>query len=240
MTTVTTPTTTDSCSKHAPVVGIVGGIGAGKSALTRFASEQMQVAVVDADSIGHQALRIPELKERILEAFSDVVSDPSSILVDGQINRQVLGALVWGADPISRERRTTLEQIVHPWMVERFSELFQEYQQSGQCDVILFDAAILLEAGWDKLCDAVIYIECADATRLQRVSQQRGWNNEQLWIREQSQWPLETKKAQASLIIDNNQPLEVSGREFVLALHQIAPQERGPASPSSFPHVTTN
>lgn len=222
-----------------PVVGIVGGIGAGKSALTRFAAEQMPLAVVDGDVVGHEALRVPELKTRVVEAFSGILSDPSTLLVDGEINRKVLGALIWGSDPVSRQRRSTLEKIVHPWMVERFKTLFAQHRQSGQCDVIIFDAAILLEAGWDQLCDSIFYIETTDASRLERVQQQRSWNNEQLRIREESQWPLETKKSRAKLIINNNQPLSLAGRDFVQALQQLAARSSKPAS-SHVPHVTSN
>ena len=59
---------------------------------------------------------------------------------------------------------------------------------------IVLDAAVLLEAGWDDLCDRVVFVEAPRAERLRRVSASRGWSAEALTARERSQWPAEAKR----------------------------------------------
>ena len=77
----------------------------------------------------------------------------------------------------------------------------------------MLDAAVLLEAGWDDLCDRIAFVDAPRAERLRRVEASRGWSEETLEARERSQWPVDEKRRRADWIIDNDGPLGRLGRE---------------------------
>ncbi len=191
-----------------PVVGVTGGIGSGKSSVARWVAERYPVLLVDADRLGHAALVIPEIKEQLRATFGAEIFDSS-----GQIDRRRLALLVFGelAEPSAARRR--LEEIVHPEIrreMERQLTLIDPAVHSA----VLLDAALLQEAGWDAVCDAVVFIDSPAEQRLARVREQRVWTQEELTARERSQWPLERKQSSATHTISNGGLVETAGREL--------------------------
>ncbi|MGC8642413.1 MAG: dephospho-CoA kinase, partial [Isosphaeraceae bacterium] len=73
---------------------------------------------------------------------------------------------------------------------------------------IVLDAAILFEAGWDRLCDLVVFIDAPFPVRLGRVARQRGWTAEVLQARETAQWPVDVKRERASVRVRNDASLD--------------------------------
>ena len=82
-------------------------------------------------------------------------------------------------------------------------ECLEQAARSGSYQILILDAAILLEAGWNELCDAVVFIETPFEIRLKRAELDRGWNESQLRQREASQYPLERKRELADKTILN-------------------------------------
>ena len=74
--------------------------------------------------------------------------------------------------------------------------------------LVVLDAAILLEAGWDDLCDLVVFVDAPRDERIRRVQQQRGWSREVFEAREQAQWPCRHEAARADLVITNDAGVE--------------------------------
>lgn len=77
-------------------------------------------------------------------------------------------------------------------------------------EVVMLDAAVMLEAGWNDLCQAIVFIDVPFADRLARVQQQRGWTEDELRRRESSQLSLEEKRHRATVVIDNSQSLDAA------------------------------
>src|SRR5215211_2680371 len=129
-----------------PVIGLTGGIGAGKSTVTQIL-EELGAAVIDADKVGHQIYlpNRPAWRE-IVETFG-----PEVLNADRTINRQALGKIVFG-DP---EALHTLNRIVHPKMFARMAELIAELRARGGMKAIVVEAAVLIEANWQPLADQV-------------------------------------------------------------------------------------
>jgi dephospho-CoA kinase len=177
-----------------PVIGLVGGIGSGKS-LVAAAFAKHGGRVISGDVLGHEALRQPDLKQRIVEHWGAGVLDSQ-----GEIDRRSLGAIVF-ADP---EERRKLEAIVHPYIKRRLTEEVAAAQKDAEVTIIVVDAAIMLEAGWSGACDRILFIEAPREARLQRLGQQRGWSAKDLDAREEAQLPLGEKRAQADAVIDNS------------------------------------
>ena len=175
-------------------MGLIGGIGGGKSAAASLLAARGAI-VIDADAVGHEVLRRPEVAARVADRFGADVVGPG-----GEIDRKALGKVVF-ADASARR---DLEAIVHPPMFEEFERVVAEAERRQEAPLVVLDAAILLESGWDLACDMVVFVDAPRRTRLERVFRNRGWTDEQLSAREAAQWPLEQKKARADAILAND------------------------------------
>jgi len=209
--------TTQPRSPAIPVIGIVGGIGSGKSAVAREASRKRPWFVVDADRIGHQTLLLPEVITKLTEQFGTHILD-----ADGQLDRSAIAQEVFGTD---RERqKKLLEAIVHPHIRRLAEDQITEAEESGHYNLIILDAAILLEAGWRTLCDAVVFIDSDWSDRRQRVEQTRNWDADELRKREASQLSIEEKRSQADAIISNTGDLSFAVDALIDYADQRFPQ----------------
>lgn len=211
-----------------PVVGVVGGIGSGKSAVCQYLASSGRYVVISGDDLGHQALTDSSVQEQIRSRFGDSVFEAS-----GSIDRTALGRLVFGSEGRERQARSDLEKIVHPRIREgivreiRAAREIEKVRPGMQYEAVLLDAAVLFEAGWDELCDAVVFVEVPEAIRLERVSRTRGWNAEELEKREASQLSLAEKKKRADSIVDNSGSITEAGTRlegFVRQLQQDCSQ----------------
>lgn len=216
-----------------PVVGLVGGIGAGKS---RVADEfaKRGFLVVDADRVGHGVLRDPAIARRVVATFGErVVAAPIAVNVPGdgslvaeastngsisnresadgssrcgmssdagEIDRRALGRIVF-ADPAELRR---LEAIVHPPMRDEFERLIRGAVADQSTPGVVIDAAILYEAGWNQLCDSVVFVDSSRPVRLARLAEARGYHEADLAAREGMQEPLENKRDRADFVVDND------------------------------------
>lgn len=182
-----------------PVLGLLGGIGSGKSAV---AAELVRHGgwLVSADQLGHEALRQSDIKKQVSARFSQDILDDR-----GEIDRKKLGAKVF-AD--AGELRA-LEALVFSYIGRRIREEIDRARRRADVRFIVLDAAVMLEAGWNDVCDKLIFVEAPFAARRARVQQKRGWNEAELRARENLQWPPEQKKRRADAVIDNSGTLEM-------------------------------
>ena len=200
--------------RRIPVVGIVGGIGSGKSAVANWVAGHSRVLVIDADTLGHEALGAPAVKDALVRRFGqEIVSH------EGAIIRSALAKQVFGGNPEQILARGDLERIVHPEIGQRIAESVSHAEAAG-FQAVLLDAAVLLEAGWRPLCDLVIFVDTPDATRLARVRENRSWTADELHRRESSQWSLTKKRREADLIVNNDRDLEWAGKQVLESLQQ--------------------
>ncbi|MFG0335662.1 MAG: dephospho-CoA kinase [Maioricimonas sp. JB049] len=197
-------------TSNVPVVGLIGGIGSGKSALARWVAGRLNVRILDADSAGHRALGDDGVRQRLCEQLGDEILDES-----GAVSRPRLAAIVFGTSPEHRQRREVLEQIVHPVIGDDLRAQLREAAADPGVELILLDAALLLEAGWDGMCDAVVFVDTPRTIRLQRVQGNRNWSEDELQRREANQQSVTEKRAAADAVVDNSRSLEVAGGQFL-------------------------
>ena len=226
---------THSRWKHGaiPVIGLIGGIGSGKSSVANLMASS-GAAVIDADAVGHELLGDAEIRAAIVDHFGDVVLErpDSDTGPNPRIDRRALGKIVF-ADPAAR---LALEAILHPLMRARFIEDIESLVSRDSVGLVVLDAAILLEAGWDDLCDRVVFVDAPDSERLKRVKETRGWSEEMLVARERSQWPQNEKRTRADEVLQNDTSREQLSREVERLLSQLlAPV--GPAEASFSPPI---
>lgn len=199
-----------------PVVGLVGGIGSGKSAVARWVAAHHPVVVVDADALGHAALADAAVREELRRAFGPDIFD-----ADGQVRRAALAARVFGESADQQSARRTLEAIIHPHIKAEFARVLATVDPQRTCAVLL-DAAVLLEAGWRDVCLAVVFVDAPESARRQRVAERSGWSGEELARREASQWPLDRKRAASDYVLVNDRSLETAGQRLWEFLQSVA------------------
>lgn len=187
-----------------PVFGLIGDIGAGKSRAAAMFAEH-GAFVLDADAVGHTLLEQRPARDRVIARFGKGILAPATAPdAPPAIDRRALGAIVF-ANPADRR---ALEAILHPAMRRTVERAIRRTVRRGQSPAIVLDAAILLEAGWNSLCDQVVYLETPREERLARLEAQRGWTEETLRAREAAQWPAERKRAAADAVLLNNSSVE--------------------------------
>jgi dephospho-CoA kinase len=184
---------------YIPVIGLTGGIGAGKSTVTRML-EELGAVVIDADKVGHQ-IYLPELPAwcEIVAAFGQDV-----LHADRTINRQALGKIVF-ADPGALR---TLNRIVHPKMFERMTGLIAEQRASGGMKAIVVEAAVLIEANWQPLADQVWVVTASEAVVIERLTKQRQLSPDQVRTRIAAQLANEDRLKHAHVVIRNDGSLD--------------------------------
>jgi dephospho-CoA kinase len=207
-----------------PVIGLIGGIGSGKSQVSA-ALARRGGRVVAGDPLGHEALRQPEVVAEIVRRWGPGVLDAA-----GQVDRRTLGARVF-ADPAERRE---LEAIVHPWIARRLREQIAQAQADPAVAFVVLDAAVMLEAGWESACEVLVYVHAPRATRLRRVAGQRGWSAAEAAARERAQLPLTEKAARADVALDNSGPLEQLGPQLDALLERLG-VATGPGRPPPGP-----
>ncbi|HTU92051.1 MAG TPA: dephospho-CoA kinase, partial [Gemmataceae bacterium] len=176
------------------VVGLLGGIGSGKSQVAAAFARQ-GARIIAGDQLGQAALRDPDIRGRIVSRWGEGIVDER-----GEIDRRGLAAIVF-ADP---DQRKALEAITHPWIRQRIRAELEETSKDPRVPLIVLDAAVMLEAGWNEVCDRLVFIEAPRAVRLERVARQRGWSEKEVEAREQAQLPLTEKAVRADHVLDNS------------------------------------
>lgn len=179
------------------VIGIIGGVGSGKSSVANALAE-LGAMTLDVDQIGHDLLNETEIKNRLAERWGTGVTDSS-----GEIDRSVVAGIVFTDSPEAADELKFLESLVHPRITDQLVSRIAEFKQSRETGVLVIDAAVMVKAGWDRLCDRLVFVEVSERDRLARC-QQRGWTSEQFYRRELNQESLDLKRERANWVIDNS------------------------------------
>jgi dephospho-CoA kinase len=217
-----TPNSAPNRDGRKPVVGLVGGIGSGKSAVAdAFAARGARV--VSGDQIAHEALQQPGIKAEIARRWGAEMLDEH-----GDVRRRRLGAVVFADEG---ERRA-LEALVHPWIKARIRDEVAAAQADPAVRLVVLDAAVMLEAGWHDVCDRLVFVDAPRGLRLRRVAGQRGWGAQELESRERAQLPLTAKAARADHALDNSGSLEHLNRQVEALLAGWGPGPPGGAVPA--------
>jgi len=177
-----------------PVIGIVGGVGSGKSFVARLLAS-LGCAVIDADELVRQAYREPQVIDAIRRWWGDDV-----VRADGEVDRKRIASIVFD-NPAELAK---LEGLLHPRVNAERARLREQYQADPDVVAIVEDTPLLLEKGLDKDCDVLVFIESSLADRQRRVAAHRGWSAEQLAGREKKQTPLDIKAQRADYVVQNH------------------------------------
>jgi dephospho-CoA kinase len=184
------------------VIGIVGGVASGKSTVAREFG-RLGAAALSADEAAHRALDDPGVKAALVDRWGEGV-----LLPDGRIDRAAVSRRVFGTEGARAPdgEREFLEGLVHPIVRRDLERQLEALAESGT-SVVVLDVPLLVEVGWESMCDVVYYVEVPEAVRIERAKA-RGWSEDELRRREAAQAPLDQKRRSASSILENSGDLE--------------------------------
>ncbi|MBI4233849.1 MAG: dephospho-CoA kinase [Chloroflexi bacterium] len=175
------------------VIGLTGGIGTGKSEVSRLLRE-LGAEVIDADKLGHEVYRPhSETWREVVAAFGDGILQPS-----GEIDRKKLGAIVFN----NPEALAKLNAIMHPRMYRMAGERIKALQAQG-AKVIVLEAAILIEAGWTPLVDEVWVTTAPEGVVIQRLQRRNNLPEEAVRARIRAQLSQEERARHAQVTVEN-------------------------------------
>jgi dephospho-CoA kinase len=174
-------------------IGLTGGIASGKSTVSKMLSE-MGAQVIDADALAREVVEAgtAALKE-ISRRFPGVVG------ADGRLDRAQLADRIFGQE----QERLALNAIVHPRVQEAYSNKAHALAKQGT-EVIIYDAALLLENGLDRKMDGVILVTVPREVQISRLIARNGLTRGEAEARIASQMPLEEKAKRATWLVDNS------------------------------------
>lgn len=195
------------------VVGLIGGIGSGKSTVARIFAE-LGAEAIFADDMTKRLLSEPRVKERLVSEFGEAILDGN-----GNISHKNLSDIAFE----SKINLDTLNSILHPRIVSQIkrqisaieaetAHLHSIEQEGAERKVVIIDAPLLLETNSVSLVDYLLFVDATERRRRNRVKN-RGWDAEELKRREAFQLPLEQKRAVADFIIENNGNLSKTKEE---------------------------
>ncbi len=178
------------------LIGLTGGIGTGKTAVSRYLAHTYNVPVLDADIYSRDAVKpgSPILKA-IFAHYGESIQSP-----DGTLNRQRLGEIIFNNPP----EKQWLESQIHPYVRQCFESQIQQLDRSN----ILLVIPLLFEANMTDLVTEIWVVFCEPQIQINRLIQRDGLTQEQAITRIKNQLPLEKKIAAADVVLDNSSDLD--------------------------------
>jgi dephospho-CoA kinase len=209
-----------------PVIGLLGGIGSGKTFVADLFA-RLGCAVISADDLVRRAYDDPDVRQTLVSWWGPRILQP-----DGSVDRHAIANRIFAdsADPQDRRR---LESLLHPMVLRQRQHLMQQLAGNAAVRAFVWDTPLLVETGQDRQCDALVFVEAPLELRQGRVAARRGWGPQELQRREKMQLPLDNKRSISQYTVVNaadagfarEQVEDVLSR--ILAAVRIAPHTAG-------------
>lgn len=181
------------------VYGITGGAGTGKSEVIKMLQENFGGCVIMSDEVARELMQKGNISyQLIVEYFGrDILMD------DGEIDRKKLADHVFN----NKEALEKLNSMTHPYVKDEIRKLIAEAEASGECRFVALESAILLECGYEDICDEFWYVYTKPEIRRQRMKETRNYSDEKVDSVMRNQQPDEVFFEQCSFVIKNNTTL---------------------------------
>ena len=187
------------------IIGVTGGVGAGKSTVLNYLEKCYGAKLILADLVGHEVMEPGhEAYEQVVKVFGqEIVSE------DKTIDRKALGAIVFADE----KKRMILNRIIHPAVRQEILRRLEEAELLHLSYVVV-EAALFLEENYDAFCDETWYIYTNEKIRRQRLKESRGYSDERIDQIFHSQKTHEEFQKRCLFMIDNNGSEEETFRQI--------------------------
>jgi dephospho-CoA kinase len=189
------------------VVGVTGNYGMGKTTVSRMFSE-LGAVIIDADVIVGQLLTDPEVINKIKDAIGE------DVVVNNVIERKMLADIIFDSPSL----RIALENILHPLVFKQIDEKLSELSCRGSDAVVIIEAPVLYERGYQNRFDRIITVHTPFETAMRNLLK-KGISEDTALKRLKSQFPIEMKMSRADYCVDNSNGLSAT-REQVVHIYQ--------------------
>lgn len=194
-----------------PIIGLAGGLGAGKTTVAKILGE-LGAGVIESDALGRIEIESRDVKNALRRWWGNEI-----LTADGSVDRKKVASIVF-RDPAQRHR---LEALLHPRIAVRRADLMTEFEEQPRIKMVVLDSPLLYETDLDLMCDAVIFVDARSEVRIPRSEKMRHWTEKEIVQRENSQQPLDMKRARADHICDNNSTLAALRTQLERIFSQI-------------------
>lgn len=150
------------------VIGITGGVGAGKSTVLEILKEECNCVIYKADDISNELkLKGQPCYEKVVDILGEEVLD-----ADGEINRRMMAITIF-ADELKKK---AVEKVIHPAVKRYVLDKIDECRREGVVDYFFIEAALLIEDGYQNICDEIWYVYASVANRTKRLMSSRNYS----------------------------------------------------------------
>ena len=192
------------------VIGITGGVGAGKSSVLALLKEMCSCDIIQADLVARNIYQSGNIGfEKVVDIFGEQI-----VGEDGEINRPLLADIIFK----NPNKRIVLNSIIHPLVKQEIINQINNHKIAGDVDYCFVEAALLIEDHYDIFMDEVWYIYVSEDVRRIRLSASRGYSDEKIKQMIEKQQKEEEFKSMASNIIDNSGDLEDTKAQIIKIL----------------------
>lgn len=199
------------------VIGVTGGVGAGKSAVLDYLNEKWGAVVLRLDDVSRMLIEPGGgCFGEVLDLFGE-----DFLLADGSFDRKRIAGVIFRDE----EKRLALNAIIHPAVKNETLRILEESRQAGK-ELFVIEAALLLEDHYDAFCDEIWYIYADADTRCRRLKESRGYDDARIRGTMAGQMDDTTFRAHADLVIDNSGEFDNTRAQIDRAIHS----ERGDRS----------
>lgn len=176
------------------IIGLTGGIATGKSTVSRILKAE-GIDVIDADEIAREVVSVGSTGlEAVVSCFGQNIVNE-----DQSLNRTKLGQIVFNDE----EKLEQLNNLLHPLIKKRIKELIRELAKKGS-EIITIDAALLIEAGWERMVDVIVLVDVDEKIQIERLIKRNNITHEIAKKMIEKQAKREYKQQFADIIITNN------------------------------------
>lgn len=199
------------------VIGITGGVGAGKSEILAYLREHTNCRIIVADKVAH------ELEEPGGVCYGQIVALLGRAVVaeDGRIDKVKMAAMIFADKGLLAQ----VNGIVHPAVKEYIIKAIAEEREKGKTDYLFVEAALLIEGGYGEIVDEMWYIHTDERIRRDRLRASRGYSDEKIDSIMREQLPEEEFYRHCSVVIDNSKALVNAYRQIDEKLGEVLCQK---------------
>lgn len=186
------------------LIGLTGGIATGKSTVSAMLKKAGAI-IIDADRIARTVVKkgLPAYREIVAQFGTEV------LLPDGEINRSLLGDIIFNEHP----KKQLLNSIVHPHVKKEVNRQIKQIEKNHPQAVVILDIPLLIEAGMHEDLNEIIVVYSPQDVQIKRLMQRDHISEADALARVNSQMPIEEKKQQATLVIDNSGTIESTRKQ---------------------------
>lgn len=177
------------------VIGITGGIGSGKSLVAKIVKEKYNANVLDTDGIAREQMEPGGIcYHEVVDYFGkEILSE------DGTIDRKKLAAIVFE----DKDKLQKLNALTHPKVLLAVQEVISSLKEKGTVPYIIVETALMIESGYDHICDEVWYIYTPEEERRKRLKSERNYSDEKINSIFEKQSKADAFRAKFTKVIEN-------------------------------------